>query len=426
MSTKKPHLAEKFHFEYLAMIRREIEPVRVLSRVIVKKLNDQGIDGAKHIESIERSVAKTIASPPSNMDSNFVLNIDDGNLETTIAIKLEDADLDKAVSGMTDVVVGASAEIFTEFGEIVLKDVLSDPARRLLHQTNERDAFGRRLELTWAKAFQLLDIHVSVCCEIGEARNEWLRKKRKRSKDIVVVDVITRLHGRAIAISGEVQVLLRNGFADGALSRWRTIHELVVTAMFIAEHGSDVAERYISHVDADSIKAARQYQKFAPVLGYRPISQREQRRLDARSLELVATYGKSFLSDYGWASDALQNPKPTFANIEEAVDLDKLRPYVRLASNTVHAGAKGTFFRLGLLGDQDIILAGASNVGLEEAGRLVALSLAQITTVLLNLHANTDSIVWSRVLHTLSLKVEQQFHKVKRRIEREEREMRNA
>ena len=54
----------------------------------------------------------------------------------------------------------------------------------------------------------------------------------------------------------------------------------------------------------------------------------------------------------------------------------------------------------------------------------MAVSLAQITTVLLMLYMNTERNVWSRVLLILSSKVEQQFVKIKRRIEREERQLR--
>ncbi len=92
----------------------------------------------------------------------------------------------------------------------------------------------------------------------------------------------------------------------------------------------------------------------------------------------------------------------------------------------MHAGAKGTFFRLSVLGDQDGILAGPSNVSLQEAGRLAAFSLAQITMILLLIHPNTDSIIWSRVLSGLSSKVELQFVKVQRRIEREEHRLRKG
>lgn len=326
---------------------------------------------------------------------------------------------------ISSAIEGASPDIFASFSESALRSVLKAPSARLLHETNERDAFVQRLGFTWAAAFKLLDIQVSICVEIGAARNDWLRKRRRRSKDRVLVDVITRLHGRATTVAEEVQALLRNGFADGALSRWRTMHELTVTAMFIAERGPAVAERFMAHLDADSIKAARQYQAFAPMLGLRQITIREQRTLDATACELERRYGKPFLGDYGWAAEALDNPRPTFASIEAAVDLDRLRPYFKLASNTVHAGAKGTFFRLGILGDHDVILAGASNVGLDEAGRLTALSLAQITSVLLMLHPNTDSIVWCRVLLALSSRAEKQFVKIQRRIEREERQIRS-
>jgi len=121
----------------------------------------------------------------------------------------------------------------------------------------------------------------------------------------------------------------------------------------------------------------------------------------------------------------LKGKSPNFANIEEAVHLERFRPYFRLASNTVHAGPKGAYFRLGAY-DTDILLAGASNVGLQEAARLTALSLAQITSCLLALRPNLDSGVWTGVLLDLSNKVEQEAVRVMRRIEREERQLRKG
>ncbi|MGB9989860.1 DUF5677 domain-containing protein [Massilia sp. SM-13] len=427
MPTKRPHAAAKFHHAYMSALRSQTEPAHVLANILVQKLREQGIDGSKHFDIIERAAGRVLAAPSVAEQSSFDLDLDD---EVTggrdVNIHLDSTDLERAIEGITTAIEAASRDIYDSFSTTALQNVLKNPAERLLHLKNERDAFMRRLELTWAGPFKLLDIHVALCQEIGEARNEWLRKRRRRAKDIAVVDVVTRLHGRTVQVAGEVQALLRNGFADGAMSRWRTMHELTVTAMLIAERGPDVAERYIAHVSADSIKAARQYQRYASVLQHRPISAREQKRLDALAVDLERNYGKPFLNDYGWAADTLGNPNPTFFSIEAAVDLDHLRPYFKLASNTVHAGAKGTFFRLGILGDGDGILAGASNVGLQEAGRLAALSLAQITTVLLLIHPNTDSIIWSRVLSSLSSKIEKQFVRVQRRIEREERQRRKG
>lgn len=425
MSTTKPHAAASFHHSYLEAIRHRTAPAQVIAEIIVNRLRQQGIDGTKNFDYIKRSVSHALTSGTHDELKNFHLDLDNGNSDSSrIPLEIDSDDIDQAVKKIEDSIESASQEMFASFSESALKSVLKSPSERLLHETNERDAFVRRLEFTWAQAFRLLDVQISLCIEIGAARNDWLRKKRRRSKDRVVVDVITRLHGRAASVAGEVQALLRNGFADGALSRWRTMHELTVTAMFVAQYGPDVAERFAAHVHADSIKAARQYQNFASILGFRQISAKEQSDLDATARELEQQYGKCFLGDYGWAAEALRNPRPTFASIEASVDLDRLRPYVKLASNTVHASAKGTFFRLGVQNGSDAILAGASNFGLDEAGRLVALSLSQITSVLLMLHPNTDSIVWCRVLNALSSKVEKQFIKIQRRIEREERQFR--
>lgn len=86
------------------------------------------------------------------------------------------------------------------------------------------------------------------------------------------------------------------------------MHELTVTAMLIAERGPDVAERYTAHVGADSIKAARQYQRFATVLQHRPIPCARPEGLDALAVDLERKYGKPFFNDYGWAADTLRNP----------------------------------------------------------------------------------------------------------------------
>ena len=147
-------------------------------------------------------------------------------------------------------------------------------------------------------------------------------------------------------------------------------------------------------------------------------------RLERDAQKLEVRFGKSFRIDYGWAASALGKKVSTFADVEAGVALDHYRPFFKLASNTMHAGSKGTLFRLGLLNTEpDLLLAGASNVGLEEAGRLTALSLSQVSVCLFLISkGNVDGVVWSQVLLNLSTQVEAQFIKAKRRIEREERD----
>jgi hypothetical protein len=211
------------------------------------------------------------------------------------------------------------------------------------------------------------------------------------------------------------------GFADGALARWRTLHELTVVCWFLVEHGETVAERYLLHLDIDSLRAAEQYSEFAPLLGYRPISRRRLDRLKRRRTQLAKRFGKDFSNEYGWASGALRNPKPNFSDIEKAVKLSRMRPYYKLASGNVHAGPKGAFFRIGMLATgPQVLLAGPSNAGLDEAGRLAAISLAQITVALLHIKPTLDSVISAKILVEVSNDAEAEFIKVQRALKRED------
>lgn len=426
MRQKKPipsHDANSYEIAFREVVRSHAEPANLLSEIIIRRLKKDGIDATRHKGAIQRAVTASLAIESSSAADGIEIDLRGISEAIPISIWVTLDEVNEAADRLTKAIEETSPELFRTFSDSALRGILDDPNRRLLDLAIEQDCFVRRLAYTWAEAFKLLDIHVALCGELGESWNDILRKKRRRSKDLIMVDVITRLHGRAMAVAREVQVLLKNGFADGALSRWRTVHEISVTARFISERGPEVARLFAAHVDADGIKAARLYNRFANAQGFRPLPKKEQDRLQKTEEELAKTYGKSFLGDYGWAASSLGSQKPNFSDLESAVKLDAFRPYFRLASNTVHAGSKGTYFRLGILGDSELILAGASNAGLEEAGRLLALSLAQVTAVLLTLHPNTDSVVWGRVLLELSSKVEQQFLRAKRRLEREEREM---
>jgi hypothetical protein len=84
------------------------------------------------------------------------------------------------------------------------------------------------------------------------------------------------------------------------------------------------------------------------------------------------------------------------------VDMDRLRPYYKLASGTVHAGPKGAFFKLGLLPQySNAILAGPSNAGLSEAGRLSAWSLTMACMALMMVEPMLDGVMWGSVISEL-------------------------
>lgn len=135
--------------------------------------------------------------------------------------------------------------------------------------------------------------------------------------------------------------------------------------------------------------------------------------------ELVDKYGKSYGSDYGWSATTLKLPRPTFRDIEASVKLDHIRPYYKAASANIHANPAGVFKRLGLFPEEDIILAGPSNIGLSDPAKLTVISLTQITTSVLTHGANIDFLVICKAMDEYGKSVENKFIEIENEIHKQ-------
>lgn len=111
-----------------------------------------------------------------------------------------------------------------------------------------------------------------------------------------------------------------------------------------------------------------------------------------------AKYGRAFLSAYGWAGAFMTNKEPKFGDLEIAAQQATMRSYYRMASHPVHAGPKGITFQLGALGDRSTILAGASNAGFADPSERTAVSLVQLTMLVMEPSEVLDDLVALRCL----------------------------
>lgn len=215
-------------------------------------------------------------------------------------------------------------------------------------QRNALGGFRRRLQRRWREGLELLEMLVIISREFGSDLNDEFRSLAYANQKHKV-EVLTRLHARSCQVGEEILALLNHGFADGASARWRTLHEIAVTALFISANNDDLAERYILHQVVESRRAAAEYQEACKRLGEKPLTRRELRTIEASYQILLKRFGREFKEPYGWAAHQLQTPRPTLKDIEKAAGIDHLRPYYRMASHNVHANPKGVFFKLGLL-----------------------------------------------------------------------------
>ncbi len=309
-----------------------------------------------------------------------------------IIVGFSDDDVEQAVAKFERGIQSIIPKITDDFSRILLKEWRASANSVVVGNRNDLLRFTQTVEKHWGKALDSLDALVDLCSDLGSQFNEHNEPEARAAND-PVFSVLTYLHVRACQVGREIVVLLRHGFADGAMARWRTLHEITVTAIFIAQAETDAAERYIAHVSITDYKEALQYQQHAASLGFRKLSTKQIQKLKAEKDRLCAIYGSNFAEDYGWAAKALSRPTPNFADIEKQVKLEHMRPVYKLANQNVHAGAKGAVYRLGMpTADSSVLVAGSSIFGLQEPGRNTAISISQITTHFLSHEPNLDRL----------------------------------
>jgi hypothetical protein len=380
-----------------------------LVRVVAKKLEAQGATITDDLlEWLEDEFRKRIANVDGLTWDNPIqseVHLVDRNYSIDFDQSEWDGHFEKFMAAIPAAITAAIDSLFATTMASVREQATAAVAQRDI----ELGGFQRRLQQRWGVPLQLFALQLGLSIQFGGDLNQWMRSQPSEGSS-ALIECVLRLHARACQIAGEVEALLRTGFADGALSRWRTLHEVTVIAMFLQERGEDVAQRYLDHLAIDSLDLARKYSAAREALGHSPVSPKEIQGLEARAAALKLKYGKDFGHEYGWAASALGIPSPNFTQIEKAVSIEKYRPYYKLASGTVHAGPKGAFFKLGLTAEtQHGLLAGPSNAGLEEAGRLTALTLGLISATAAVVAASIDATVWARVIYELSKDVEAAF-----------------
>lgn len=300
--------------------------------------------------------------------------------------QIEDA-VPEALKGMIPGVAGVMSKTLKRNAPEMLKE------RRAIFA-----GFRRRHRKRWRKAFDLLDTIYVICEEAGAEFNEEIRPLASKNNDPLFEALVT-LHSRALLTSNEILWLLNGGFPDGALGRWRAVHEIAVTALFLLDHGTNTAERYLMSLYIAAHRAMRQYQLYADTANLEPYTDEQLKGAQHDYDSVISRYGDSMKYEYGWASEALNNKKPTFRDIEKKVQLDHWRPRYSWASQYAHANYKPPMTYLGLAeATEDVLLVGPSDAGLTDPAHMMALSLIQATIALLLLEPNLDRLVILKVV----------------------------
>lgn len=292
-------------------------------------------------------------------------------------------------------------------------------------QRRDMDAFKESLDERWGKGLDALKMLIMISRELGSEINHDLRLQSGGATP-KTFDVLTKLHARACQVAEEIHCLLSHGFADGAMARWRTMHEIACVAAVIGQHGEALAERYAAHGIVESHRVAKDYAKHHVRLQHRPFEPGEFEEVEKRYQEALAKYGKDFRETHGWASVALGKPSPTLADIQVAAGIDHFSPYWRFAGDNVHANPRGVFFKLGLIDQAEILLAGPSNAGLADPGHATALSLMQVSASLLPLAPTLDHTIMVQFMMQLADEIGEALLAAQQKLDEDDAALRRA
>lgn len=378
------------------------EQIAALPRAIATKLVSEKLSAVGHCgnENLLTSIVDQLLVRTKKGENGQTDDFIEIETDEEIDLNFTDDDANRVQCAIDSINKGLP-ELIHSISDAAARRMLSNYERdwaawRLAADT-KMDQFCANIEARWNSGFDALRMLIELSRDAGTDFQRRVRRSRS-NREPHLCDALLRLHVRAIQVSSEIMVLLENGYADGAMARWRTLHEISCVATLISEGGELLAERYLAHEIYEARKGYLQFQRCCAQLGYKPISKRDAGRIERTYEAVIKRFGPDFGTDYGWASVCIGKSRPNFAQIEEAAGKAVMRSHYKMASQNVHASAKGIAYRLGSLNKKYAVSAGASNVGFVEPGQNLALSLLQITTLLLPKRWTLDKISKLKVL----------------------------
>src|SRR5215211_8726944 len=181
-------------------------------------------------------------------------------------------------------------------------------------------------------AFELLEALQVACLAVGVMfDDEHCGSAREQHEPRV--NVLRQLWAASVRAGGEAIVLLRAGYPEGALGRWRLVREAEVLSLFLMEQPVEVSLNLLHHAAFKAVSMKGDVQRWLRWAGGEPLTDQEMREMGRKVGDILAEHPE-WRGDYGWAHEPLlrshadyrrsheQYPRqrgPSFADLEAAV-----------------------------------------------------------------------------------------------------------
>jgi len=334
-----------------------------------------------------------------SMDQSDNLSVLEASL---IKSAIEIVGSDASPDDLQEVFKRLFAKVEDECKASFLSDINDRFPKILTDNRHDYAAFEARNLQRWKPSFDHLETMCLIARELGEMHGRSIKANNPEANNNVMA-ALAQIFPRALLVLEEIMCLLKGGFPDGALARWRSLHELAITAKYISKHGEDAAILYLLSFRFMSRNAAKQINSHSERANIDPISEEELKLLDESCQQAEKIIGRTVGVGQNSEWPGINRNHPTFKKIEENVEMDHWRPRYSWATTYTHASYRPMEGLLGSTGrTEDGYLVGQSSLGYTDPFQMTAITLMQITTTYLLHGANADRIVYVSILKDLS------------------------
>lgn len=259
----------------MRVLESEIEeiPRNLMRLVLEKKLKEKGVVDERALKELVNHILS---------DYDGCLEWDDGT-EDEVNIEFTQQDEDEILEAMNDFLNGGLQDVIRQTVEDCVSSTLqhyrkiSGEALDLIR--NETKGFEERTFERWKPALDHLEMMWHISRELGEAHSKDFDADQAECTHAVML-AVSAIFPKALIVTQEIICLLKGGYPDGALARWRSLHELTVSALYISKEGKEAALNYLLSFHFSARIAARQLNEFADRAKMAPFSEEELRAFD--------------------------------------------------------------------------------------------------------------------------------------------------
>ena len=338
-------------------------------------------------------------------------------IQATITCLIEDLkDTIKEVGEqITEALPQAVQVTLEKMADLIGVELLTQAMEHTEYLNKTQELRASTVEKLWGKAVDQLNMLRHLVVEWDGTASEIKSGPYANPNTALALN---RVVLRVYSVVGEVIALARAGYADGALARWRSIHEICIVAIFLSKQSDRCAQMYLAHSIIDELRLVESGCSEGAHGAKNKADVKYLSSLKNQKRQLVKIFGPSFAKDLGWAAVELGRARVTFRELEDFVEMGMLRQGYQYANSATHGGALAALTRISLGMNVEYSDEISPAFGCEVAMGYVAGSLSTLIAELCVGTESADLLIMNMVIQNFSSDVREHIKNSKKKLSR--------